>query len=103
MRASLLVVAGIASLLTAGCDRIATVSTEPTALEAEQMRALKRPVGRFQLAGTRQYPNGTEVYVLDTQSGQVCYYFVASGTGNDTAQKTDMQRCAGPALDPLFP
>jgi hypothetical protein len=103
MRANALVVAGIASVLVSGCDRIAAASTEPTALEAEQMRALKRPTGRFQLAGTRQYPNGTEVYVLDTQSGQVCYYFVASGTGHDTAQKTDMQSCAGPALDPLLP
>jgi hypothetical protein len=59
------------------------------------------PIGRFDVAGKREYVNGTEVYVLDTKTGQVCYFFVASGHGGSaTDQKTDMGSCAGDALAP---
>lgn len=90
-----------AALLLSGCP----IQSESTAQESPQLLRLKikemqSPVGRYQLAGLREYPNGSEVYVLDTRSGQVCYYFVANGRGTDAAQKADMKSCAGPALDP---
>ncbi len=89
--------------ILAGCDALqpAPPALDPVLAEAQRQNA-KNPIGRFVVAGTREYPNGTEIYVLDTKSGQVCYYFVASGTGNATAQKTDMQSCAGPALAPSY-
>lgn len=83
----------------AGCHQVAPQSAGQ-ALQDAQKEALAKPIGRFQLAGKREYPNGTEIYVLDTQTGQVCYYFVASGTGGEKDLKTDMRDCAG---DPLAP
>lgn len=89
--------------LLAGCDALKPATPAPDLILTEAQRHnAKNPIGRFVVAGTREYPNGTEIYVLDTKSGQVCYYFVASGTGNATAQKTDMQSCAGPALAPSY-
>lgn len=81
----------------AGCDRLAVRPVE-SALAQAQRDSLLQPIGRFQLAGKREFPNGSEIYVLDTKTGQVCYYFVASGTGGEKDQKTDMRGCAG---DPL--
>ena len=92
-----------ASVSLSGCGG-ASLLGEPT--EAEQKLTVAQahrennPTGRFEVAGKREYSNGTEIYVLDTQSGQLCYFFVASGKGDETAQKSDMQSCAGSALAP---
>lgn len=85
-----------------GCDQLNRTAIDPQLLAA-QRAALEHPINRFVVAGTRQFPNGTEVYVLDGQTGQVCYYFVATGaeTGPKAA-KTDMRGCAGDALAPNF-
>lgn len=90
-------------VMLAGCEASALQQKPDPKLTEAQRNALRNPIGRFALAGKRDYPNGTEVYVLDTQSGQVCYYFVASGTATTpTAAKTDMQNCAGAALAPTL-
>lgn len=81
-----------------GCDQL--TSRPPSEMSAEQKYALANPVSRFLVAGKREFPNGTEIYVLDSRSGQVCYYFVATGAGAETAQKTDMMSCAGAPLVP---
>ena len=90
MKSTACAVAASIVVLSGGCDRI--LPKERTALEIEQTESLRKPTGRFQVGGTRHYSNGTEVYVLDTQTGQVCYFFV---TNDD---KPDTRRCAG---DPL--
>ena len=85
-----------------GCDQVRSVGTDP-GLVAAQKKALERPANRFVVAGLRQYPNGTEIYVLDGESGQLCYFFVASGTGSTPqAAKSDMRGCAGDALAPSY-
>jgi hypothetical protein len=95
----ILLAAGVVFVLT-GCDLRAQDKPDPALVRA-QADATANPANRFTVAGTRQYKNGTEVYVLDGRSGQVCYYFVASGQGDETAQKTDSHSCAGEALNPL--
>lgn len=90
--------------LLAGCGQFQPPAAPQDAALAFAQRALvEHPVSRFVVAGTRQFPNGTEVYVLDGQTGQVCYYFIATGmeTGPKAA-KTDMRGCAGDALAPNF-
>lgn len=88
---------GALASLAAGCMPSAAAPSDPDLVRA-QKEAIRAPANRFVVAGIRQFPNGTEVYVLDGKSGQVCYYFVASGQGDDKAQKTDMRACAGEAL-----
>ena len=94
----------VAALLLAACstqspwEQNAAVAEAQADLFKAQAVAARSPPDRFQVAGKREYSNGTEIYVLDRQSGQVCYYFVASGRGDDDAQKTDLQRCAGRPL-----
>lgn len=99
------VVVALAALGVVGCDSADRFAgRNPTAQElgliAAQAEALERPIGRYVVAGKREFSNGSEIYILDTKSGQVCYYFVASGQGGDKLQKTDMQSCAGSPLDP---
>lgn len=90
-------------LLLTGCGDGPLQQQKPDPVtEAARLDALRHPIGRFVIAGKREYSNGTEVYVLDTKSGQVCYYFVASGRGDNEALKADMRACAGEPLDPLL-
>lgn len=101
MRSIVVIIALAAAFVIGGCDQIQPKETAAdAALKVAQTEAAKRPNSRYQVAGKREYGNGTEIYVLDTMSGQVCYYFVASGRGDATSQKTDMRSCAGEALDP---
>lgn len=88
-------------LLLTGCPLNTQSPTDPGLVEA-QKNALSRPPNRFQVAGKREYNNGTEIYVLDGESGQVCYFFIASGKGGADSQKTDMRACAGEALSPAL-
>lgn len=99
MRASFL------ALAVAACGALGGCYQQPQGLtgmqQAELHEVATHPIGRFQVAGKREYVNGTEVYVLDTKTGQVCYFFVASGHGgSETDQKTDMGSCAGDQLAP---
>jgi hypothetical protein len=48
------------------------------------------PVGKYQFAGKREYSNGTEVYYLDTTTGDVCYALIT----NDG--KPDSKMCVEP-------
>lgn len=93
----------VCALSVAGCDLRAQGPAPDPAHVAAQTEALRNPTNRYVVAGTRQYPNGTEVYVLDGKSGQVCYYFVATGGDPKTpgAVNTDMRACAGDALNQL--
>lgn len=92
-----------AAVMSAGCDFDKFAPSKPNAeTEKLQQEELKNPTGRFVVAGKREFPNGSEIYVLDTKMGQVCYYFVASGTGDNNAQKTDFMRCAGEPLVPVL-
>lgn len=94
----------VALAILAACDRQSPSNWSEATAEAQadlfkaQTDATRAPADRFQVAGKREYPNGTEIYVLDRRSGQVCYYFVANGGGDEDAQKTDLQRCAGRPL-----
>jgi hypothetical protein len=98
-----LILMALAACVLAGCDlRAQGPATDPLYVAA-QTEALQDPPNRYVVAGTRLYPNGTEVYVLDGKSGQICYYFVAAGGPEKTpgAVTTDQQNCAGTALNPL--
>lgn len=92
------------ALFTASCGLQGQGSVAPDpAYVAAQRAALENPPTRFVVAGKREYVNGTEIYVLDGKSGQVCYYFVAKGgdTQSPKDANTDMRACAGEALNPL--
>lgn len=94
----------IAVLMATGCmapnQQAPQISPE---MNAAQLHAMRNPNSRFQVAGKREYSNGTEIYVLDSQSGQVCYYFIASGSNrSETGQKEDLRACAGEALAPTL-
>lgn len=76
-------------------------SSSELAMETAQREAIAHPIGRFVVAGTRQYSNGTDIYVLDSKTGQVCYYFSSSGKKiGEEKIVSDYQSCAGPALAP---
>lgn len=72
----------------AGCERLQPNTPSPTEVLA-QYEAKAHPLGRFVPAGTRQYSNGTEVYMLDTRNGQVCYALITNDGKPDTNVCTD--------------
>lgn len=97
---------GMAALGASGCSGKSPWAKDPEVVAAQadlskaQAENLRAPSNRYQVAGKREYGNGTEIYVLDGKTGQVCYYFVASGRGGEDAQKSDLQSCAGSPLNP---
>ncbi|HXI14753.1 MAG TPA: hypothetical protein VNM48_00180 [Chloroflexota bacterium] len=56
-----------ATLLLAGCWQ--------QELGEARAAAARDPAGRYQIAGKREYSNGTDFYVLDTKTGRVCTAF----------------------------
>ena len=47
-------------------------------------------IGRYQEAGKRDYPDGTEVYFLDTETGRICTAFLGA------KKEEDLIRCTEP-------
>lgn len=106
MRALAPLLVFVTASMLAACSGRSPWQQDPAVIAAQadllkaQAEAARSPAERFQVAGKREYVNGTEVYVLDGQSGQICYYFIASGRGDNDAQKTDLRSCAGLPLVP---
>lgn len=78
----ILAVGLLAGLGAVGCNH---AQGGPDSISAVE----KAPVGRYQNAGKREYINGTEVYMVDSQTAQVCYAFI----GKDG---TDSNSCTAP-------
>lgn len=77
--------------LLAGCSFPQTAQRERQA-EANIERATN-PIGRYQGVGKREYANGSDVYLVDTKTGRVCYGFITNNSEPDT------MRCTGPAYE----
>lgn len=73
-----------------GCDwRGQNAATKPSIDEQiRQIELQTNPVGRFAPMGTRQYSNGTELYMLDTRNGRVCYALITNDGKPDTNRCT---------------
>lgn len=62
-----------ATLLASGCNGWATGASDSV-----QRDNATHPAGRFVSAGKREYSNGTEIYVLDTTTGMICYSLISN-------------------------
>lgn len=64
----------VLSLVLTGCEAAQEPHVEKRMLDSY-------PVSRFVVAGSREYSNGKDIYILDTRYGDVCTYFMSNVKG----------------------